>query len=158
MLARESALDAPELERAKGASESERARQAQMRAAVAGRVEPMLDNAPSVLAEARQREREARMATAKESARVAELEAELATSRANVAARKMRAMTTSLDLPQQRYHPRHHHPRHHHPPHSSRSPRPSGRPRRWPRPPPGRPPRRTTGVIFCIVLRGRLFL
>ena len=77
VLARESALDASELERAKGASESERARQAQMRAAVAGRVEPMLENASSVLAEARQREREARMATAKESARVAELEAEL---------------------------------------------------------------------------------
>ena len=37
----------------------------------------MHENAPSVLAEARQREREARMATAKESARVAELEAEL---------------------------------------------------------------------------------
>jgi len=82
VLARESALDASELERAKGASESERARQAQMRAAVAGRVEPMLENASSVLAEARQREREARMATAKESARVAELEAELTAYRA----------------------------------------------------------------------------
>ena len=42
----------------------------------------MLENAPSVLAEARQREREARMATAKESARVAELEAELTAYRA----------------------------------------------------------------------------
>ena len=78
VLARESALDASELERAKGASESERARQAQMRATVAGRVEPILENAASVLAAAREREREARMAMAREGAPVAKLEAELA--------------------------------------------------------------------------------
>ena len=53
-----------------------------MRATVAGRVEPMLENAASVLAAAREREREARMATARESARVAELEAELTAYRA----------------------------------------------------------------------------
>ena len=53
-----------------------------MRAAVAGRVKPMLENSAPLLAEAREREREARMATAKESARVAELEAELTAYRA----------------------------------------------------------------------------
>ena len=82
VLAREGELGASELERAKDALESERARQAQMRATVAGRAEPMLGNAASVIAAAKERERETRMATERESARVAELEAELTTHRA----------------------------------------------------------------------------
>ena len=72
------------LERTPGRDFDPRARQAQMRATVAGRVEPMLENAASVLAAAREREREGRMATARESAREAELEAELSAYRASL--------------------------------------------------------------------------